>query len=72
MFEGMSDDQVALVGCVTALFVCGTMMSLSYYLGRMLGRHRPASPRRQELRVPAASAAASKVVAEAEARHKAA
>lgn len=38
LFEGMTDDQTALVGCVFALFVCGTIMSLSYYIGQFFNR----------------------------------
>ncbi len=37
MFEivkTLSDDQIALVGCAAALTVAGTIMSLSYYIGR--------------------------------------
>ena len=32
--NGLSDDQTALIGCAAALFVCGTVMSLSFYVGR--------------------------------------
>jgi hypothetical protein len=34
LWKSLSDDQVALVGCAAALIVTGTMMSLSYYIGR--------------------------------------
>ncbi len=34
LWKSLSDDQIALVGCATALVVTGTMMSLSYYIGR--------------------------------------
>jgi len=30
----LSDDQWALIGCAAALVLCGTIMSLSYYVGR--------------------------------------
>ena len=30
----LSDDQIALIGCFVALVVSGTVMSLSYYVGR--------------------------------------
>ncbi len=33
--NGLSDDQTALIGCVGALIVCGTLMSLSYYVGQL-------------------------------------
>jgi hypothetical protein len=36
MTPTLTDDQFALVGCVVALIVSGTLMSLSYYLGRAL------------------------------------
>ncbi len=32
--NGLSDDQTALIGCAAALLVSGTIMSLSYYVGR--------------------------------------
>ncbi len=34
LFSNLSDDQVALLGCATALVVSGAVMSLSYYIGR--------------------------------------
>jgi hypothetical protein len=34
IFKTLSDDQIALVGCAAALTVAGTIMSLSYYIGR--------------------------------------
>ncbi len=37
-FSGLSDNQAALVMCVGALFGCGLLMSLSYYIGA--GRRR--------------------------------
>ena len=36
--NGLSDDQTALLGCACALLVTGTMMSLSYYVGRLQKR----------------------------------
>jgi hypothetical protein len=39
---GLSDDQTALVGCAAALFVCGTLMSLSYYVGRLFHKTQAA------------------------------
>jgi|GEM_PF-2322245 hypothetical protein len=30
----LTDDQIALIGCFVALVVSGTVMSLSYYVGR--------------------------------------
>lgn len=41
-FSQMTDDQVALIGCAVALFVTGTMMSLSYYIGQ--AKTRSAKP----------------------------
>jgi hypothetical protein len=40
LWKSLSDDQMALVGCAAALTITGTMMSLSYYIGR--GRRTPA------------------------------
>jgi hypothetical protein len=34
LLKTLSDDQIALVGCAAALCVAGTIMSLSYYIGR--------------------------------------
>lgn len=36
LFNGLSSDQTAVIGCAAAILVCGTMMSLSYYVGRFL------------------------------------
>jgi hypothetical protein len=50
----LSDDEKALVGCAVALVLCGTLMSLSYYVGRVLRRAEhaaePAEP--YTLRMP--------------------
>lgn len=50
--SGLSDNQAALVMCVGALFGCGVLMSLSYYIGA--GRRRDETP---TLRVPAGETA---------------
>lgn len=42
MLSGFTDDQIALIGCVAAVLVCGGLMSLSYYL-------RPRDVREQEV-----------------------
>jgi hypothetical protein len=34
LLKSLSDDQIALVGCAAALLLMGTIMSLSYYIGR--------------------------------------
>jgi hypothetical protein len=34
LFSNLSDDQIALLGCATALMATGTLMSLSYFIGR--------------------------------------
>jgi hypothetical protein len=34
VLKSLSDDQIALVGCAIALLLMGTIMSLSYYIGR--------------------------------------
>jgi hypothetical protein len=34
LWKSLSDDQIALVGCAAALLLMGTVMSLSYYIGR--------------------------------------
>ena len=37
-FNGLSDDQKAIIGGLVALFASGGLMSASYYLGRSLRR----------------------------------
>lgn len=37
-FNGLSDDQKAIIGGLVALFASGSLMSASYYLGRSLRR----------------------------------
>jgi hypothetical protein len=32
--NSLTDDQVALIGCAVAVLFTGTVMSLSYYVGR--------------------------------------
>lgn len=34
IFSGLSDNQTALVMCGAALLVCGSIMSLSHFIGR--------------------------------------
>jgi len=34
LLKSLTDDQIALLGCAAALTVAGTIMSLSYYIGR--------------------------------------
>jgi|HubBroStandDraft_6_1064221.scaffolds.fasta_scaffold10924_4 hypothetical protein len=34
LFSNLSDDQIALLGCATALVTTGTVMCLSYFIGR--------------------------------------
>jgi hypothetical protein len=34
LFSNLSDDQVALLGCAAALVTTGTIMCLSYFIGR--------------------------------------
>jgi hypothetical protein len=46
LWKSLSDDQMALVGCAAALMITGTMMSLSYYIGR--GRRAPAGRKASE------------------------
>lgn len=49
LWKSLSDDQMALVGCAVALMVTGTIMSLSYYIGR--GRMAYAGQKSGELAV---------------------
>lgn len=52
--NGLSDDQTALLGCAAALLVCGTIMSLSYYVGRFFHKAQatPEPNEPQTLRMP--------------------
>jgi len=34
LFSNLSDDQVALLGCAVALVTTGSIMCLSYFIGR--------------------------------------
>jgi hypothetical protein len=34
LFSTLSDDQIALLGCATALVTTGSIMCLSYFIGR--------------------------------------
>jgi hypothetical protein len=34
LWQSLTDDQIALLGCAAALSVAGAIMSLSYYIGR--------------------------------------
>ncbi len=46
LWKSLSDDQMALTGKAAALMVTGTMMSLSYDIGR--GRSAPAGQKTSE------------------------
>ena len=48
----LTDDQVALIGCILALTVCGTVMSSSFYLGQFLHRSRTRQLAKQQARLP--------------------
>ncbi len=55
-----SDDQIALLGCAAALVTTGTLMSLSYFLGRAFRQneeHRP-TPGTLKMPLPTTSPAA--------------
>lgn len=38
IFQGLSDDQTALLGCFAALALSGLMMTVSVYIGRARSR----------------------------------
>jgi hypothetical protein len=47
LFSNLSDDQIALLGCATALVSTGSLMCLSYFIGRgRMQGSRSASPER--------------------------
>jgi hypothetical protein len=60
IFKTLSDDQIALVGCAAALTVAGTIMSLSYYIGR--GRMTGAGQKTSQPLVLAAQSAKPQVM----------
>ncbi len=39
----LSDDQWALIGCAAALILCGSVMSLSYFIGQARKSVQPQS-----------------------------
>jgi hypothetical protein len=55
LWKSLSDDQMALAGCAAALMVAGTIMSLSYYIGR--GRMTPSGQKTSEPHVVDSQAA---------------
>jgi len=75
LFSNLSDDQIALLGCATALVSTGSLMCLSYFIGRgrMQGAGagaRATSPERSAASSGLAEAAAEEAVAEAAQRAK--
>jgi hypothetical protein len=47
LFSNLSDDQIALLGCATALVSTGSLMCLSYFIGRgRMQGSRATSPER--------------------------
>lgn len=54
LFNGLSSDQTAVIGCAAAIVVCGTVMSLSYYVGRFFhgSQHSPEPNEPQTLKMP--------------------
>jgi hypothetical protein len=42
LFSNLSDDQIALLGCAAALVTTGSIMCLSYFIGR--GRTQSSQP----------------------------
>lgn len=45
----LSDDQLALLGCATAFFLFGGLMSLSYYVGRAGRSSTQSAPRAKRM-----------------------
>jgi hypothetical protein len=44
LFSNLSDDQVALLGCAAALVTSGSIMCLSYFIGRGRTQSTQAAP----------------------------
>ena len=66
LMNGLNADQTAMLGCAAALLVSGTVMSLSYYVGRYLHR-REQSPEPTEphtLKMPEPKTAAIQTASE--------
>jgi len=40
LLNTMSDDQIAMSGCVAALIICGLVMSLSFYVGQFFNNRQ--------------------------------
>lgn len=60
LLKSLSDDQLALLGCVAALGVSGSLLYFSVYLGQAMRRLRPqrdAAVVRLPTPVPASEAA---------------
>ncbi len=59
--NGLSDDQTAFIGCAFALLASGTIMSLSYYVGRFFQKSQqsPEPHEPQTLRMPAPASVSS-------------
>jgi hypothetical protein len=39
ILSNLSDDQIALLGCATALVITGSLMCVSYFIGRGQTQH---------------------------------
>ena len=67
IFEGLSDDQTALAGCALALVFSATLMSLSYYIGRVFQNRERSAVRKgvaeAELATPQSGAESRKKAA---------
>jgi hypothetical protein len=46
LFAGFSDDMIAVCGCIAAFVLCGSLMSLSRFVGRGRRRAEPPAVRR--------------------------
>ena len=49
-FSSLGDDELALLGCTGALLLCGTLMSLSYFIGKKLNPTADEEPQTLTLR----------------------
>jgi hypothetical protein len=72
LLNTLTDDQLALIGSVLALIVCGSMMSLSFHLGRFLRRSRAQARAERQILEPHTAPTHSGAASDRDSRGKAA
>jgi len=49
IFRNLTDDQLALLGCAAALVLSGSVMALSYFIGRTRSQSGPQTGQGQDI-----------------------